>query len=113
MNKLEIIIQMSGADTSIRTATDNAILNMIKQSNNYKKVKEYRPHSFGEEEFEDIEEPPEELENKMEAIRLNNYNLKPMTYNLKPKGIMNLNKLADKAVKVKRAKSAQGYGRIR
>tara|TARA_B110000285_G_C14536954_1_gene343285 strand:- start:57 stop:371 length:315 start_codon:yes stop_codon:yes gene_type:complete len=99
---------MSDADTSIRTATDNHILNMIKKSNNFKKVKEYRPASFGDAEFDDIEEPPEELDKTVEAIRLNNYNEKPVTYNMKPNSMVKLNNLAEKAVKIKRNKSSQG-----
>ena len=77
MNKLEIIIQMTGSDkNSIKNATDNHILNMIKMNTNYKKVKEYVPTPLGDQEFDiEIEEPPEELDNKMDAIRLNNYNL--------------------------------------
>ena len=49
----------------------------------------------------------------MEAIRLNNYNMKPMTYNIKPKGIVKLNVLANKIKQNKiRCKSAQGYKAI-
>jgi len=93
MNKLEIIIQMTGSDKlSVRSATDNHILNMIKMNTNYKKVKEYVPTPIGDKEFEmEMEELPEELDNKMDSIRLNNYNLKPKTYIMKPKGIIKLN----------------------
>jgi hypothetical protein len=102
---------MTGSDkSSIRTATDNHILNMIKMNTNYKKVKEYVPIPVGDREFEmEMEELPEELDNKMDSIRLNNYNLKPKTYIMKPKGITKLNIEAKKTVKItmKKSKSAE------
>jgi hypothetical protein len=76
MNKLEIIIQMTGTDkNSIRDATDNHILNMIRMNTNVKKVKEYVPTPIADREFEnEMEELPSELDKPLNSIRQNNLN---------------------------------------